>query len=265
MRRLLLSVIRLLPVVLGTSLVVVGLLWLVRRWLPLDGLRDSSDEVGNYLQTVGTVYAVLLAFVVSAVWSQFNESRSVVEREATEIVDLIRSTDGFPNPQRAALHAALAAYVDAVISREWPAMARGDEPAMEDVGRTLDRVWADLYSFEPTTECQKTLHAEALRRFNDLSDARTTRLTTARIRMPFGLKLLLYAGAVVVIASMGLLPVDCFAVHAIITGALTGAISHILYLVADLDDAFNGLYHVSCAPFERARIQVLRKRPAPDA
>jgi len=263
MRRLLLSVIRLLPVVLGTSLVVVGLLWLVRRWLPLDGLRDSSDEVGNYLQTVGTVYAVLLAFVVSAVWSQFNESRSVVEREATEIVDLVRSTDGFPRERRAALHGALLDYVDAVISREWRAMAAGDESTMEAVGRTLDQVWADLYSFEPATECQKTLHAEALGRFNDLSDARTTRLTAARARMPFGLKLLLYVGATVTIASMALLAVDSFAIHATITGALAGAVSHILYLVADLDDAFNGFYHVSSAPFERARRQVARPRPAP--
>ena len=42
---------------------------------------------GNYLQTVGTIYAVLLAFVVFVVWQQHNDTRSAVESEANELSD----------------------------------------------------------------------------------------------------------------------------------------------------------------------------------
>src|SRR5262245_45238456 len=69
---------------LATVSVAIGLalsgLYLVRRLVPAALLRESNDVVGNYLQTLGTVYAVLLAFVVFVVWSQFNEARSHVER-----------------------------------------------------------------------------------------------------------------------------------------------------------------------------------------
>ena len=256
MRRVLLAIAGLLPVVLGAGMIAVGALWLARQWLPVADLRASTAEVGNYLQTVGTIYAVLLAFVVSAVWGQFNEARSVVEREATEVDDLFRIVDGFRPGARTPLQQALARYLDAVIADEWRAMARGDETTSERIGAELDVVWAGLHCYDPQSDCERTLHAEALSRFNDLSDARTNRLTAARTRMPLGLRLLLYVGALVVVASMFLLAVDSFAIHAVITGALAGSISHILYLVEDLDDAFSGLWQVSPAPFERVRRHV---------
>ncbi|MBK9033333.1 MAG: DUF4239 domain-containing protein [Myxococcales bacterium] len=253
MRRVLLALAGLLPVVVGASAAAVAALWLVRHWLPADQLRASTAEVGNYLQAIGTIYAVLLAFVASSVWAQFNDARSVVEREANEIVDLFRIVDALGAGARTPLTAALIRYVDRVIAEEWRAMARGDEATTEAVGRELDAVWAGLHGFQPCDDCARSLHAEALSRFNDLSDARTSRLTAARTRMPLGLRLLLYVGALMMTASMFLLAVDSFAIHAVITGALAGAISHVLYLVEDLDDAFSGLWQVSTAPFARVR------------
>ena len=64
--------------------VAVALLGLVgvRSLFPEDVLEASNDVVGNYYQTLGTVYAVLLAFVVFVVWGQFNDARSAVAEEA---------------------------------------------------------------------------------------------------------------------------------------------------------------------------------------
>jgi hypothetical protein len=255
-RRVLLAIAGLLPVVVGAGMVTVGALYFSRQWLPIEDLRASNNEVGNYLQTVGTIYAVLLAFVVSAVWQQFNEARSVVEREATEVVDLFRIIDGFRGAPRRVLHQGLARYLDAVIAHEWQAMHAGDEARIETIGDELSAVWRGLHCYDPASDCERSLHAEALSRFNDLSDARTSRLVAARTRMPLGLRLLLYVGALVLVSSMFLLAVDRFAIHAVITGALAAAVSHVLYLVEDLDDAFSGLWRVSTAPFERARRQV---------
>lgn len=49
---------------------VLGLL-AFREVVPLDVLRSAEDAIGNYLQTIGGIYAVLLAFVVYVVWGQF--------------------------------------------------------------------------------------------------------------------------------------------------------------------------------------------------
>jgi hypothetical protein len=257
--RIFLAILRLLPIVAGTSLAAVLGLWAVREGLA-PHLQNTNDTVGNYLQTVGTIYAVLLAFVATSVWSQFNETRSLLDSEANEVIDLFRAADGFPGPARDKLQAALGRYVERVLGEEWKAMANGDHEVSEAVVAELDAVWDDLHVFEPQSACVQSLHAEALARYNDLSDARTRRLTSARLRIPLPLKILLYVGATIVIGSMYLFQVDDFMIHAIMTGAVAGAISHILYLVWDLDNPFAGSWVLSPEPFRRVQRYIERRR-----
>jgi hypothetical protein len=247
------TTLRLIPIVGGVSVIAVAGLLVVRQWIPADDLRASSDSVGNYLQTVGGIYAVLLAFVVFVVWGQFNDSRSYVEREATACVDLHRNASGLPSETRLEIQQALQHYVDEVIAKEWVAMAKHDEATLEHVGAHLEHVWTAIHSCCPVNECQHAVYSEVLSRFNDLSDLRTNRLTSSRARIPLLMRLLLYFGAVIVVGSIYLMAFDKLWIHAVVAAALAGAVAHILFLIQDLDDAFAGQLQVSRAPFERAR------------
>lgn len=241
------------PAVGGAAVLSVALLAVARQVLDPATLRASNDEVGNYIQALGAIYAVLAAFVVYAVWGQLNEARTQCDREANELVDLSRVLEGLPDGCRRGLQAKLAAYVDKVIRIEWPAMAKHDEAALEDNGSLLDEIWTELHSAPVQTESQRSLHVEALTRFNDLSDARTARLSSARARIPLSLSLLLYFGGVSLVGSMALVAIESFWIHALTTASLASAVSHLLYVVADLDDIFAGDWQVSREPFERAQ------------
>ena len=235
-----------------------------RRFVPLEALHAASNEIGNYLQTVGGIYAVLLAFVVYVVWGQFNDARGYVDREATALVDLHRTASALPSQSRTDIQRGLRAYVEAVLNDEWPAMARGDEKALDDVGQLLERVWIAIHACKPCNGCQHTVYGEVLSRFNQLSDLRTSRLSAARARIPVAMTILLYNGAVLTIGSVYLLAFDQLWLHGIVTAALAGAISHILFLIRDLDDAFAGDWQVAKAPFERARNSFGRKEHGVD-
>jgi Protein of unknown function (DUF4239) len=243
----------LMPIVIGVSIVAVILLVVVRKAVSPEELQASSDAVGNYLQTVGGIYAVLLAFVVYVVWGQFNDARTYVEREATALVDLHRTASGLPTVTRVEIQQALRLYVEQVIELEWHAMAKHDEDTLEKVGAHLDHVWVAIHACRPSNECQHAIYSEVLSRYNDLSDMRTSRLSTSRARIPFMMKALLYLGAGIVVGSIYLMYVDRFWIHAAITAALAGAVAHILFLVNDLDNAFAGHLQVSKAAFERTR------------
>ncbi len=253
MPRWLTTVGRLLPIVGGASLVsIVGLVaW--RAVGPTETLHSASNEIGNYLQTVGAVYSVLLAFIVYVVWGQFNEVRVYIEREATALVDLHRTATGLPTAARNSIQRSLAEYVDSVVGDEWDAMAKHDETAIERVGHKLDEVWVAIHKCQPAGVCQEMMYSEALSRFNDVNDLRTNRLTSARFRIPLTLKFLLYNGAVILVGSMFLVHIESLWLHCLVTSSLTGALAHILYLIHDLDDAFTGNLQVSNAAFVRAR------------
>lgn len=231
-------------------------LFLVRGLVPSEALTASNDTVGSYLQTVGTIYAVLLAFVVFVVWSQFDQARKDVEREANELVDLHRTTQGLDAATAAPLRAALEAYVAAVLDEEWPAMARNDEDTIARVAARLEPLWDALVACEPVSGTHCALHEEALERFNDLSDARADRLTASRTRIPMTLRLLLYTGACITVGSLYLFGVADPVVHALMVGATAGALSHVLFVIHDLDDCFDGVWQVPRASFERVRRMV---------
>jgi len=247
------ATVRLVPLVsLFSGLSILGL-FAFREVVPAASLKNAGDAVGNYLQTIGGIYAVLLAFIVFVVWGQFNDSRMCVEREATAIVDLHRTATGLPPGTRDTIQKALRAYLDDVVDKEWDAMAHHREDVMEAVGAHLDHVWAAIHICRPSSDCQHTVFGEVLSRYNDLSDMRTSRLTSSRARMPLIMKFLLFVGAFITISSIYLMVVDPFWVHIVMAGALGGVVAHILYLIIDLDNAFSGQLQVSKDAYIRAR------------
>jgi Protein of unknown function (DUF4239) len=235
MPRWLRTLVHLTPVVAGVSVVSIGGLLVFRAIAPMAELHAAANELGNYLQTVGGIYAVLLAFVVYVVWGQFNDARGYLDREATALVE-----------------GGLRAYIEAVLRDEWQAMADGDEATLDRVAELLEQVWLAIHACKPTNACQHTVYGEVLARFNQLTDLRTSRLSAARARIPVAMTILLYTGGLLTVGSVYLLAIDRLWLHALVTAALAGAIAHILFLIRDLDDAFAGDWQVAKLPFEHA-------------
>lgn len=252
MPRWLITTVRLTIVVAGVSVISSLGLLVFRQLAPMSDLRGSSNELGNYLQTVGGIYAVLLAFVVYVVWNQFDQARGHIDRESAALIDLHRTASGLPTTTRDEIQAGLRAYVNAVLNDEFTAMQHHDEATITRVGQRLDRVWLAIHRCLPANECQHTMYSEVLSRFNDLTDVRTSRLTSSRQRIPLPMKILLYAGAMIMIGSIYLMVIDPAWIHIVATGALSGAIAHILFLIVDLDDPFSGRYTIAREPYMRA-------------
>ncbi|NVB77861.1 MAG: DUF4239 domain-containing protein [Kofleriaceae bacterium] len=244
---------RLSVVVSAVAAVSVLGLCIARALVDYDALRSSSDSLGTFVQTLGGIYAVLLAFVVVVVWGQYNDSRGYVDREANVLVDLHRTASGLPSSSRKAIQAGLRDYLDAVIADEWAAMANRDQVALDRIGARLDDVWLAIHACMPTNECHVAMYSEILSRFNDLTEHRTNRLNAAATRIPIALTVLLYTGALIMIGSVYLLAFDKFWLHATVTAGMAGAIAHVLFLIYDLDTAFSGDWQVEKSAFTRAR------------
>jgi hypothetical protein len=101
---------------------VIGL-FLVRCLASASWLHASNEVAGNDLQTVGTIYAVLLAFVVFVVWQQHNDTRSAVESEANELSDFYRAIRALSGIQP--VQDFIQKYGQVVVDEEWLDMARG--------------------------------------------------------------------------------------------------------------------------------------------
>src|SRR5262245_20183257 len=179
---------------------VAGLV-IARQVIPLHVLEQSNDVVGNYLQTLGSIYAVLLAFVVFVVWTQFNDARANVDREANELMDLFRTARGLPEPARGRVQASALAYAQVVVDKEWNAMACQSPADIGGGAAVLEALWASVHAAEPMVEPERSLYREVLKRLDDLSNARSSRMTSVTTSIPHTLRILLYVGAVSTIGS----------------------------------------------------------------
>ena len=117
---------------LGTSIgavvasvtLAIGALWVI-QWLWEPGRRRShNDVIGPSVGVIGTTYAVIVAFMLSGVWSIFQGCLRNSEFEANSLVSLGRLGRSFPSPEREEIATLTREYAKDMIVREWPAMAR---------------------------------------------------------------------------------------------------------------------------------------------
>ena len=112
--------------------------------------RERNNEViGFVLTVVGTIYAVVLAFVVVVVWEHYDAAEANAEREVGAVSDMYRAADDLPPALRSTEQALVMRYIDLMINDELPAMQNGTHTAKSQL--VVDQLRKNLTRFVPKT------------------------------------------------------------------------------------------------------------------
>jgi len=97
---------------------------LIHRRVEID-LRRLHHDVGSvvFLQ-LGVVFAVLLAFVFSEAWGEYNEAAQAIDLEVSAMHGVAMISATLEPAQANTILAAERAYLEGVAYQEWPVMAR---------------------------------------------------------------------------------------------------------------------------------------------
>lgn len=162
---------------------LVGLLVVRRGVLPRLRIHDSdSGFCGAMQQAVMVFYGLVVALILVNVWQRYSDLAKVSSQEATAVGVLYRDVSSYAEPSRSQLQKQLREYVVQIIHQAWPLQQRGETPTA-DV-KMMDTIQATLNSFEPLTEGQKVLHAEAMHDYDRLVLVHGLRLEAVRVRLP---------------------------------------------------------------------------------
>jgi len=101
----------------------VGLMLLSRYVYGVSRLSLNNEIAGFKFAVVGVFYAVMLAFVVVAVWEDYSDTENAVRNEAKATVDLYRVAFALPEESRADIQKNIVAYIQDVRQDSWDAMA----------------------------------------------------------------------------------------------------------------------------------------------
>jgi hypothetical protein len=238
---------------------VVGLL-LVRRFV-LPRMRigmEDSEFSGSMLQAVMVFYGLAVALIAESVFENYSDVSTDISKEAAELSALYRDASSYPEPIGPVLQQELRNYAQYVIHTAWPAQRKG-EVALGGI-EMLNRFQANMTSFEPATEGQRALHAEALRAYNQLVEARSLRLVAAvNSGLPGVLWVVILLGAVIGLAATFFFKVEDVRLHAVMVTLVAAFMGLVIFMIFAFDRPFRGDLGLTADPYQQVYDVVMRE------
>jgi hypothetical protein len=252
-----------LAVVLNAWLIgfVLTGLWALRHWI-LPRLRidtDASLFLGAAVMQSGMVlYGLVAALTAVSVWTTHSHVADTVSREATAIAIVWRDLDGYPQPERDALHEVLRGYTSQIIEEAWPLQQQGRVPGMGV--EWLNRFQAQLFPFEPASESQKILHAQTLAAYDGMIEARRARLDSVNTQLPGVMWFVLLPGAMGCLLLSLFFHIEDVRFQAFLMAGLAGFVAMVLFVIISLDRPFQGPMAIGADSYQLIHEQLMSER-----
>jgi hypothetical protein len=211
----------------------------VHRKVHLD-LRRRHSEVGTavFLQ-LGVIFAVLLAFVFSEVWSQYNAAAGAIEFECGSLEDAATLMSAMPSDQARPLLGAEGAYVAAVIQEEWPEMF-AHRTANIEADQKLTSLIQNVVRLRPTSSADLGTRQQLLIYLEQAHNQRTMRIFQLASGIPVFLWALLIGLSAILAAFVTMAGVESGRALASFSMTFAATVAAILVLIHLLDYPFEG-------------------------
>ncbi len=229
-------------------LVAVAGLVLVQRLVPPERREEQNDVAGFIFAVLGVAYAVLLAFVVIAVWQDYQAAQTNVESEAHELAGTYFLASQLPEPERTRIQDLARTYARVVVEEEWSMMERGQTSPRAD--SLLRQLTLKLLEVDPSTEGEQVLYESGLRQLHDAADARRSRLLQVREGIPDLLWVVLVVGGMITVSFTYLFGLKSNLAHALMVAALTLVICGILFTIGEFNNPFSGPVEIQPEAFK---------------
>lgn len=237
-------------VLLSVSL-AFGFLCFLHRFWPSSQRREHNEIIGWQVSVLGTTYAVIMGFMLYAVWTDFTAADVNANAEANSLVNVSRLAEGLPATQRDQIQKLARDYSDAMLSDEWPAMHAGGLGTKGHI--IMGELWTAAIGTQPSSASEQTCMNQLITELAHLTECRRLRELQSEQKLPEILWVVLIGGGVITTLSSCLFGTDNFKLHVIQVLSLTLLLSLTLVAIADIDRPFQGTVHVKPMGFARAR------------
>ena len=230
---------------------------LTQRYIPHHRREPHNDVAGFIFATVSVVFAVPLAFVVVALWTNNDNAHQTTFREANELAGIYWIARQMPLPLGSQLEHQTLDYANTVVDQEWPLLAehRTSPVATELVYSMRD----SMFAFKPSTAAEQVEYDHAMTHVEALAGERRERLNQADDSLPPLLWAILIGSALVTVAFTFLFGLSSSLAHTVMVMTLAGLVVVSLVVVREMSYPYAGTMKVHPTAFE----VFLARLPAP--
>lgn len=226
-------------IVVAASVLAGGTVILQQRFSPPQDREGYNEVAGSVFEIISVLYAIVLAFVLIAVWEQRSDARQVTYTESDALVDVYWAAKDMPAGAAGKLEDLCVDYANWVVDDEWPKMT--DQSPVDDGGwKIIDAMRAEVDAGLPTTdETSLGLSEAAESAIADLSQARNDRLNANVEGLTGVMWLVLVAGALLMFGILLLFGVPGRLAHVVVVVIAAAMVALLLFSVYELEYPFS--------------------------
>ncbi len=235
-------------VCIGASL---AFLLLVTRTSEAHQRKESNDFTGAVVAVIGTTYAVILAFMLSGVWTQFQQAQTNAEQEANSLVNIWRLSENIEPAAGGEVRALCLQYAQIVLRREWPAMHEQQQMPKEN-HEIVNKLWKLAGQSQAQSSLDSIASYQLVEELRMFTEYRRIRIMQSHEELPGILRAVLALGGIITVAAACFFGVPSFRFHVLQVAVLSLLISLVLVAIADIDRPYQGTVVVQPDGFELA-------------
>ena len=233
---------------LAGVLAAAGLLYTYLRSVGFYELTAPDREgLATLILLVGSIYAVMFAFVIFVIWGQSTETETFAMRECNSLDDLLRFSQYMNADASHAIRRALLDYAQHVAKWEWPSLGeRSKDPQTE---RAFTNLMNAVIRAVPANPAEEQIHLRLIEIVRRAGEHRDERIAKSLTQIPPTLVHLVNAMSIALLLLVfvypfhgGLIGFSCFVLFAVV---LFGA----NLVMMDTDNPFKGICNLSPQAF----------------
>jgi hypothetical protein len=233
---------------LGTGLVAAGCVYRLWHGGQLHEITAGEAEgLNTLILLIGSIYAVIFAFVIYVIWGQFTDVENFMMRECNSLNEVLRFGDFLNSDARRAIRRAVGAYVQQVVRSEWPAL--GERHRDRSTEQAFSELLDAILRAAPTSPEESLVHQRLIDIGREAGQHRDERLTKSMTTIPATLIHLVHTLAAALALLMFVYPFHHWVAGMCCFLLVSGVLFLANLVMTDTDNPFKGVYNVSPRAF----------------
>ena len=244
-------------IMLVVAFVAIALLgqFIVNKVVKIDVLEKHHSAGEAMMGVVGTLFSVLLGFMVASAMGRYQDAQTYSQLEASNVASVFRIARGLSDIDRPRIRKICRAYVDDVVDTEWPKMAQGVK--INHGWVTYQDLWESVVSVVPENDRQSNLQQGLVASMTDLGENRRERILLSETSTPSALWVIIASGALITVAFTYIFASQFPRVQGFMTTLVAAAMALNIWLLSAYSYPFTGELAIQPKMFMLLRESIL--------
>jgi len=229
-------------------------LYIFNRWYRHTKPAANNEVAGIMFGAISLIYSLILAFVIVAVWEDYEDLEKNIQAESDKMNSIIIHISTMPDSIRLPIHDALYNYCQRVEDGEW----HMESDSLDNQSSAIPCMRLMLLTLEPQNELQRNVFNVVDEDLSQITELRRNRLSHNHSQIPGLVWLILQFGTVMLIVFSYFFHVASPKLKRIYLSFFSGCLAICLFLVWSLDHPFGKHVQVSNKPYVEIQ-QALQK------